>query len=169
MFSTHTFYGRTSKPPIVVRAYTLKTYVHIPLGRTTTRLRTYVLRTRLGKIGICVPELPDFWRSENRIFGPVGKPRLILSHSQRRCKNQNKRKGNNNAPLCQSQKQMYLAEKIYCLALRRYTSSRREYILIWKVSNTLWHIFHAMWLWLNLLHSLFVYLLFHFTPPVMSS
>ena len=144
MFSTHTFYGRTSKPPIVVRAYTLKTYVHIPLGRTTTRLRTYVLRTRLGKIGICVPELPDFWRSENRIFGPVGKPRLILSHSQRLCKNHNKRKGNNNAPLCQfvceTQPQvkpkMCVAKKIYCLALRRYTSSRREDILIWKVNTT---------------------------------
>lgn len=40
-----------------------------------------------------------------------------------------------NSPKATGSKTRFL-EKIYLLARRRYTSSRREDILIWKVSNT---------------------------------
>ena len=64
-------------------------------------------------------------------------------------------KDNEVAPPC-SQK------KIYFMADRRYTPGADEVYLLWKRSG-------ISWLWLNLLHRIFVCLLLYFTYPVSSS
>ena len=72
IISDYKFHGRTCKRPLHVRPYPLGTYVHTPLGRTSTNLWTYVQRkNHLSKREFC-PKIVIFCARENRIFARKG-------------------------------------------------------------------------------------------------
>ena len=97
-------YGRTGIHSEDVRPYTLRTY-----GHTAQDVRPKNKAWENRDLCPWITGLLAFWESH---ICPVGKPRLILSHSQRLCKNQNKRKDSNNAPLCQQKTNVFSWEDI---------------------------------------------------------